>query len=45
MLDVQYHFVAALPRQSLRKITGGLVNRVVHFELGAIDPARAVEFY
>ncbi len=21
------------------------MNRVVHFELGAVDPARAVEFY
>jgi uncharacterized protein len=25
--------------------SGGRMNRVVHFELGAVDPARAVEFY
>jgi len=29
----------------LGKTTGGAMNRVVHFELGAVDPARAVDFY
>ncbi len=35
----------AMRIQHRGQLDGGTMNRVVHFELGAIEPARAVEFY